>query len=416
MKQQVQQPLQLQKAWVLADQGVVSASAFATNLLLARALGLAGFGQFSGMVLAQLFVLSLYQAATGSVYQVLYPAMAEGQRHSYHNGLFYLQALVCGVLALAGFSVVWLFALPAVFVWVVVSILLGLQQDYLRKVLLTQQRAKHALYIDALTNLLQLAALLLLWQYQTLTPASAWMCIGLSFVPSVGVGIGYLRLGNPAVAPMQFAWRQQRQHSGWLLLTALVQWGAGNYYVVAAGWWLGAAALGALRLGQYIFGLLNVLLQALENYALPLAARHRATSPREFHRLLKTVFINNLLLVLPLLLVLSGFAKPILQLAGGNGYTAYSFVIYALSALYLLVALGYPVRIGIRAGLYNRQFLTGYVIAACFSLLTAPLLIQNWQLHGVLAGMFLTQLITLIYWILILKQENILAWKSYTLS
>ena len=119
---------------------------------------------------------------------------------------------------------------------------------------------------------------------------------------------------------------------------------------------------------------------------------------------------------MPLLLLLSGFAKPILQLAGGNGYAPYAFVIYALSALYLLVALGYPVRIGIRAGLYNRQFLTGYVIAACFSLLTAPLLIHNWQLTGVLTGLFLAQFITLTYWTLILKQKNILTWKLSTLS
>lgn len=416
MKQQVKSMLFSQKAMLLADQGIVSASAFATNLLLARALGLTGFGQFSGMVLAQLFVLSLFQAATGSVYQVLYPAMAAGQQRSYHNGLFYLQALACCLLAVAGFATTWLFNLPAVFYWAVAAILLSLQQDYLRKVLLTQQRAKHALHIDALTNLLQLAALLLLWKYQTLTLAGAWLCIGLSFVPSVVTGIGYLGLGKPAVAQMQFAWRQQRQHGGWLLLTALVQWGAGNYYVIAAGWWLGAAALGALRLGQYIFGLLNVLLQALENYALPLAAGYRAASAQEFGRLLKTVLINNLLLVLPLLLIISGFAKPILQLVGGSNYTSYTFVIYALSALYLLVALGYPVRIGIRAGLYNRQFLTGYIIAAGFSLLTAPLFIQNWQLYGVLAGLFLAQFITLAYWSFILKQEKILAWKLFTLS
>src|SRR6201999_1646731 len=47
------------KLWVLADQAVVSGSAFATNILIAHALRISDFGTFSVLILVQLFLLGV---------------------------------------------------------------------------------------------------------------------------------------------------------------------------------------------------------------------------------------------------------------------------------------------------------------------------------------------------------------------
>ncbi|MBK8885830.1 MAG: hypothetical protein IPN46_04470 [Saprospiraceae bacterium] len=45
-----------------------------------------------------------------------------------------------------------------------------------------------------------------------------------------------------------------------------------NFFVATSGLILGVEALGAFRLVQTLFGLINVLLQGLESYVLPQAA------------------------------------------------------------------------------------------------------------------------------------------------
>lgn len=200
-----------------------------------------------------------------------------------------------------------------------------------------------------------------------------------------------------------------------MLLSALTQWLAGNFFIVAGGWWLGAAALGALRLAQYIFGLLNVLLQALESYVIPRAAQ-LANSPANLLTYLRSVLLKSLLGLLPVLLLLTLAAEPLLAHIGGNDYRAFSYVMYGLSAVYMLVVCSYPIRIILRVRLLNKHYFTGYALTTVFSLATASWLIGTWGLVGILAGLFFTQVILITYWLFVLHHNGLFVWKSFTLS
>src|ERR1700744_252195 len=90
-----------EKYWVLADQVVVSASAFLTNLLLARALGLMEYGKFTVVTMIQLLLFSGTMAFGAQVYQVVYPSLNKEDKGKLTAGMLSQQLLLAlGILAL----------------------------------------------------------------------------------------------------------------------------------------------------------------------------------------------------------------------------------------------------------------------------------------------------------------------------
>jgi O-antigen/teichoic acid export membrane protein len=407
------------KTWVLADQAVVSGSSFVTNILIARALGITDYGKFSVILLVQLFMLSIQQAVSTGVLQVMVLRYEKQERKCYIKGVFYAQCLffllLIGIcLSLFLIAPTLTTGYPGLFAPGLIGTIGLLAQDFLRKTLLTLGQESRAFCIDTLTNLLQLAVLAGLMITGHLSLATVCWTIGLTFIPSVALGIAWVKPGRASWQAVRNAFHIHRGQGGWMLLSALLQWFAGNLFVLAAGWWLGLAALGALRLAQYTFGILNVVLQAIENYTLPKASRSHGT-PAQFNRYLQQVLKKSLVLIAPLLLLVVLFAKPLLGFSGGAAYIRYAYVMYGLAATYLLILAGIPVRIALRTKQLNRSYFTGYVLATLFSLLTAKWLILQWGLAGVLTGLFSTQLILLFYWLLVLKTKNVIAWRSSTL-
>ncbi|BAV06890.1 Membrane protein involved in the export of O-antigen and teichoic acid [Filimonas lacunae] len=407
------------KYQVMADQLVVSGAGFCTSLLLARALGIVEFGRFSGIVMIQLFILSITMAFTTQVYQVVQPSLNEGDARLFTKGLLGQQIGFAALLLLVVLAACFAFPLSvnrlgghaqATVLWAGVATVLYLLQDFLRRVFITCNKTSHALIIDVLNNALQLAGLCWAWYYHQLTLCVAWAIIALSYLPAVATGMVLLNAGKLTKAAAGFTWKVQKSKSGWLLGSSLLQWGAGYFFVMAAGWYIGAAALGALRLAQYIFGILNVLLQAIESYALPRAAAHTAHLQHYWRVLLQ----KSLLLMLPVLIALSVFARPVLTLAGGVQYAQYAFVMYGLSLVYVLITIGYPVRIAIRSLHLDKAYFMAYILAVAVSVAVAPWLLQHWQLYGVLCGLFLSQFICITYWLIILQRKKSLLWKSYT--
>lgn len=406
-----------EKYWVLADQVVVSGAGFATNLFLARTLGLVEYGKFSAIVMVQLFLLSITMSFSSQVYQVVYPALSPMEKKKLTNGMLGQQLMVATVFftlmllilsVLSANNITWPRQSRTLLFIAGSTTVLYLLQDFLRRLFIAQVKGKQAFVIDSITNTLQLAALVAVWYFSVLTQVKAWLIIGFTFVPSIVAAFTLLRPGRFSTEAMGFSWNLQKNKSGWLVGSSLLQWAAGYFFVIAAGWWVGAAALGALRLAQYLFGLLNLLLQAIESYVMQKAASFKENQQAYWWQLLK----KCLLLVLPFLALFSLFAKQILQLAGGPEFIKYTFVVYGLSIIYVLVTVGYPVRIAIRSLHLNKHYFIAYILSMFFSLSSAPWLLHNWGLYGVLTGLFTTQVITVGYWLIILKRKNQFLWKS----
>jgi O-antigen/teichoic acid export membrane protein len=406
------------KILVLSDQVVVSAASFMTNMIIARSLGAANYGKFSVIILVQLFLLSLQQAVSSGIFQVMFPGYKKEKKQDYASGMIYLHFILYTLFIVLGLLGFYLFrqSLSEYHIYFLPALIgsgLFLFQDLLRKMLLTMKKEMQALIIDVITNVLQIAIILALALCNRLTlPLACWI-IALTFLPSVIAGVIFIHPGRFHPANLQIILRMHKKQSPWMFMSALLQWFSGNFFVVASGLWLGAAALGALRLSQYIFGLLNVCIQAVENYAIPHAAGF-ISDPGRLKIFLLNVLKKTFFMIAPVLLLISIFPGKILVMAGGASYLEFGFVLHGLSAVYILILIGIPIRILLRVKLLNRSYFIGYLMASVFSMLMARWLISSWQLTGVLIGLFCTQFIVLAFWISALYKKNILTWKLFT--
>jgi O-antigen/teichoic acid export membrane protein len=402
-----------EKSMVVADQLVTSGGSFVTTIILAHQLGITDFGIYSTIVMVLYLALSMSTALIVSPYQVL-QANSSNPR-AYVSALLFWQVTLCGVLTLLCIPLLYLemswiqpikpYVFPSVGLMVTFLV-----QDFLRKILLSNQKANQALVIDALTIVLQMGWFAI--SLQQLNLQYALFIMSVTYIPSIIVGIIYINPVLPSVKLMQTTAVTQYQSGKWLLLTAVLQWWAGNLFVMASGFFLGMKALGALRLAQTLFGVLNVLLQVFENHTLPVAARLYHQSETVLKRFLWNTTRKSTLLMLPFTLLLVVFAKEIFQLTGGAEYVDYAFALQGMAVLYLIIFAGYSARIAIRVLSLDKDFFVGYLFTLVFSLIGAQYFIQHWGILGVIAGLLTNQLLLQVYWQIILSRKNLVLWTA----
>ena len=141
------------KYLILADQILVSITAVLTNIFIAKFIGLQAYGQFSSVILVQLFLLGITQAFFGSTYVVLYHNNNINEKAKYTSSLLvllfiYLLLLLIPIFIYLSFTK---FELSQIF-FIYSSVILFFIQDFLRRVLITQQKIKSTILSDAITS------------------------------------------------------------------------------------------------------------------------------------------------------------------------------------------------------------------------------------------------------------------------
>jgi len=402
------------KLLVLADQMVFSGSSFLSTFLLARLLSITEFGIYSGIMLVIYLMISMSNALIIQPLQIIYPKI-KNRRH-YLNFIFWTQissSAIC-VLIVYGFSHLNLDFIKSFELYLPEVLLLissFLIHDFFRKTFLAIDCVSQALWIDCLMGLLQISLLVNASFSGTLTLSEAIYFSGIAYLMGSALGVFYMRPGfflSPEFK--QFLIEHIRQGK-WLLFTAIVQWWSGNLFVVASGIFIGAIALGAFRLVQSMFGILNILLQSFENYVLPQAVRLFQSSVSESKKYLQAISIKSSVLFGIVLLVLFIFSSPIIQLAGGEKYLPYAYLIRGMAVLYFIIFVGYPIRMAVRMMVMNHIFFMGYAVSFVFSLLSFHFLLREWQLWGAIIGLIVNQLILISFWQYFLVSKQFILWR-----
>lgn len=403
-----------EKGRLLLDQVVFSATSFITTILLARQLGIEQFGLYSLIIIYLYLLLGISSSLVISPFQVLLARHKD--REEYTTAVTWLQILVTGMLL--GITLILLYsgagrglALTRYAPQIILLTAGFLLHDHFRRVFISLGQGRYALRIDLISGLLQLAALLLLYFIGALNLSVSLFVIGITYVPAVLTGIFLLRKSCGPVQSFRAVLRLHWQQGRWLLLSSFLQWWANHFLVAVSGLFLGIRAMGALRLAQTLFGVLNALFQVYENYAVPRASARLEQSAAAMQSFLRRLSGQGLVFLLPVLLVTALFPGYIFRICGGEEYTGYAYALQGMAVLYAVIIAGYPVRIAIRVLMLNRAFFMAYLLVFVFTLLASKYLVSRWELTGVMASLIINQLIILGYWQWVLARKNIILWK-----
>lgn len=399
---------------LLADQAVFSGTSFLVTIMLARSLTVEDFGVYAGLVLVLYLLSSLISAFIVQPLQVSLPSVEN--KPAYLAFTFWAQAgssfLFMGMIAF-----VFLLPIEAVtqfhaLIGPAIMLSVGfIMHDYFRKRLLTEDRIVATFVLDTLLMAGHFTAVAFIFFAETALLDKSISLLGLAYLPALISGTVFVK---PSLTGFTYWMDYLKSHidqGKWLFYSAFIQWWAGNLFVVASGFFIGSAALGALRLVQSVFGVLNVLFQTFENYVLPQTAQKMHLSVDDGRIFLKKIGTQSLLGVTGLLLILFIFSDYIIVLAGGEQFREYGFLVKGMSVLYALIFAGYPIRIAIRALVLNKIFFKGYVLTFIFGLLSSYILLSQFNLAGAIAGLIVSQLILLTYWQLQLQKKAFILWK-----
>lgn len=387
--------------WTLLDQGVVSGVNFLTGLILARCLGLEAFGGFSIVWMIITLAGSLQMAL------ILAPMMSIGPQQSADDEPAYYGAVLMQQLlfALIGFIVLGLGAealgrgvpswgLAGLGLPIALTLATCQLQEFLRRYFFTVRRYQAACGIDGLSYGLQVVLLgtWLVWPHAlggASVPGALWLIAATSGLSAV-CGLSLLvrvKIEEEAIWPV---WQRNWHSARWLCGSAVLQWLSGSWLILAAGWWLGPVAVGALKAAQNIVGVAHILFNAFANWipvrlASLLRYRGIAAMDRDVRRTAILGGAATLLLLAPALL----FPNGLMTLCYGSAFAGYGAVVTGFALTYGVGFFAQQTTFALRALEEARPIFLGYLISAGLSLLLAYPLIQTWGLHGVVGGLLL---------------------------
>jgi len=393
---------------VFTDQLIFSGSNFVLTFVLARKLGIADFGLFSSVLLATYLLVGICNSVLVQPFQI-----SVAKKFTNKSLGFVLQSLLVllGVFAslmflvkLLPFSSIGFYKTH--FLSIVTFSSAYILQDFLRKILLALDRVKLVLMIDCIF----LIVFPVIWFQEDLDLKQSLFVIG------IVNGIASLPGAWFCIKNSKFSFKNKElfnyhfKEGKWLFSASVLQWFSGNFFTLVAGVYLGINALGALRLVQSFFGIINVILQTVENYYLPKTAKLYFQNKTEEK---KELYLNMLKGMMVLATVITGFfmfSDSIMVLIGGEKYEQYGFVVKLVSVLYFVILYSYPVRISIRVMEQNKAFFVGYCISFVFSVASFHFLLKYGALYGAVAGLLINQIVMIVYWKILLYKKQISLW------
>ena len=399
-----------QPSLVLLDQAIYSGTNFLLMLFLAQKLDLKSFGLFSTLMLFVYLTMSITTALVIQPFQVSYLKVLQKKQYFVFLCLAMASLITIFILIV---KLLFLF-LPILSIYsmygstIAFFIFSLLIQDFFRKFFLGLAQVTNALIIDSLFTLLVIILFFVLQNGIQL--ANTLWIISIANLASSLPGIIFIIKNFETPISWKAFLDIHILQGKWLVYIAFLQWSSSNFFVLVSGLYLGIEALGALRLVQSVFGVLNVALISIENYVLPKVIYFHHQSLAKAKKYLIDISLIGLALFLFLLTFVFLFSDEIITLAGGLKYQKYGYVVKIMAVLYLFIFLNYPIRIAIKTLVLNKIFFYGYVISFGLSIVTFHFFLNYFGLYGAVAGLAINQLVMSFYWQNQLKKNQFQLW------
>jgi O-antigen/teichoic acid export membrane protein len=351
--------------WAVGDQALMSASNFATMVLVAHGVvDPAEFGRFILVYTALLFANILQVALITQPHNVLGATRHGEDYRTYTTSTLLAQLFLIGIETLpAGIALMlawhghW--AVLGLLVTLIPSIASWQLQEFVRRVLYTEGRHFDVFLNDLISyggQTLVIALLYLLDQAhfrgseKWLTGVTAMYALAATSAIAASVGFFQIRKSltrhvNLSALPLNW------KYGKWLAGSEILTWCSSiHMYLYVAALWLGTFATGELKAAQVLFGPTRVIAYYLDT-VLPIRfARKSANGGRSaINAQLRTVLLK---VAIPLTLfcgLIAAFASPLLRIAFGQQYTGATFILMLYSAYALLTYLQLMITAALRA-------------------------------------------------------------------
>ena len=383
----------------LGDQALVSGANFATNVILARVLGVREYGVFALSWMALLFVSSLQWAFIVSPMMSVGPKQEQHNRPSYYGAVL-VQQIAFAALSVAGMLIALRFSILHFPKWNIQGLALSLSfatfsyllQDFIRRYFFSVGRSMFALICDAISYLTQIPIILLVAHRPYFSPSLALWIIGATSLVSFMAGWIWFEPVKFGITALKEVALRHWKISRWLAPSAFMQWSSGNLFIVAAPLYYGAAAAGVLRSAQNIGGVAHIWFLGLDNVVPAEAARrmHNQGLDAAFSYIKQIVFRWGLI-TLGFVLIISLRPGFWLKLVYGSQYAGYGYILQLYALLYLMTFFAGPLRAGLQALEYTAPIFWSYSAMTIFSLALAGPFTRLLGLRGAMLGMIATQ-------------------------
>jgi len=398
---------------VYADQAVVSGFSFLSSIVLARYLGINGFGIYSIAWIGVLIASSINQPFIIAPMQTLSGKKTAEQRENYLEALVIKQILFAAVMGLLSFITV-LFMGFVLKGWNVGSIILAfplavfsfLLQDFFRRFFFVTGKPHLSIIIDTIAYGGVLLSAFCIHFVSSMDAQFILLLTAVFFLYASLIALWSLKRLRFNLENIKEVILEHWDFSKWLTATALLQWFSGNLFIIAAGAILGPKAVGATRMAQNIVGVTHVLFLAMENIIPTRAANfHRIGGNEMMFRYLWKFTLQMGCITFTMLGLIAIFSREIIHVCYGNDFIEYRHLLISFCALYVIIFLGYPLRYAIRTLEKTRLIFISFIACAVFSILCAYPIITAFGISGVVAGLMITQLIALAIYLFCLRKE-----------
>lgn len=398
--------------WSLADQAVVSGVNFLTGLMLARFLGMAEFGRYSLAWMIVLFANSIQIALVLEPMMSIGPKQPVETRRAYYTALAIQQAVLSLVMAGLIATGVWLagiympgwktegLALPLACVVVTFQF-----QEFLRRYFFCVGRPRLAMMSDMLRYFGQIALLVTLVIVIMAAGDPAFRVTSITALWAIAAaGAGATVVSAFFFVRPRFEWvilrRSMERHwqsSKWLLPSAIIYWFSGHFFIIAAGFFLGAAAVGAIRATHNLIAITHILFQAWENIVPARAARlYHSQGAHALSGFLKRVALNGGLATAAIIIAVNVRPGALLGAVFGQEYAEYGHLLLYYGVCYLFLFFSLPLKAGLRAVENTKLIFLGHLAVSVFTLATFHPLVTTFGLDGAMAGIVCTSVILVV--------------------
>lgn len=385
------------------DQAIVSGSNFIFSILLARTLGIDGYGYYSLVWLVVLFFSSIQLAG------LISPMMSLGAKKSLaaQKNYYFIMLIIQFFYSVSAFILSFVFLkligtinnkwdLFDLSYFVSIFIFVFLIQDFLRRYFFVSDKAPVVLIMDifAYPGSIGLIAYYSLHNDLTLYIIFSIM-IGMYLVSTI-IGLSQVRHYYFNKHYTNLVFKKNISFSKWLIYSSLLQWGTGNYFILLAGSLIGTSAVGAIKAMQNLIGIFHIVFLALENI-LPIkfSQTYHIQGRAGLKRLLEININYTWIIFIPTLIITSLFPSQIVSLIYGTEYIDHSYILTWFTVIYVFIYINMLYRYVLRSLEETKSIFTSYVASLVFSIITSYPLIIYTGLTGVMIGLLGIQLITL---------------------